>query len=353
MKKTILFATVLFCFTVLISCNDKENTTLPESKTITVSAGGLFEALTPLELVTITNLTVKGTIDERDFMTMSNKMPVLTTLDLSATTVAAYYRYGTNSENHFGKDTIPAYTFYSFMPNTTLKSITLPASVTTIDDEAFAYCWALTTINLPSTLRTIERRAFNSCIALNAVVLPASLTKIEEKAFSKCTALITINIPAAVTQMGRLAENGYSDAYLDVFEKCTALKTITVDPNNTSYSSIEGVVFNKSMSEILCCPNGKTGSYSIPTSVTEIGSGAFMNCSSINSISIPISVTIIGNYAFKSCNGLNSLYVHPPVPLHYYDFESNNNITLYVPTNSVEAYKASYYWNECKNIVAM
>lgn len=220
MKQTILFAAVLFCFTVLISCNDNENTTLPESKTITVSAGGLFAALTPLELVTITNLTVKGTIDERDFMTMSNKMPVLTTLDLSATTVAAYYPLGMDNQFNFGKDTIPEYAFFSgYMPNTTLKTITLPTSVTTIDDDAFAYCWALTTINLPSTLRTIERRAFSSCIALNAVVLPASLMKIEEEAFSQCAALTTINIPASVTQIGRLADNVYSDSYFDVFDK--------------------------------------------------------------------------------------------------------------------------------------
>ena len=309
MNKTILFATVIFCITLLISCNDKENTTLPESKTITVSAGGLFAALTPLELVTITNLTVKGTIDQRDFMTMSNKMPVLTTLDLSATTVAAYSPLGMDSENHFGKDTIPRFAFASYMSNTTLKTITLPASITTIDKYAFAYCLELTAINLPPTLLSIERMAFVSCINLNAVILPASLMKIEEEAFSQCAALTTINIPAAVNQMGRLADNVYSDSYFDVFDKCNALKTITVDVENRYYSSIEGVVFNKSMSKILCCPNGKAGSYSIPTSVTEIGSGAFMNCSRINSISIPISVTIIGNYAFKSCNGLNSLYV--------------------------------------------
>lgn len=116
---------------------------------------------------------------------------------------------------------------------------------------------------------------------------------------------------------------------------------------------MEGVVFNKSISKILACPNGKTGNYSIPSSVTEIGNYTFNHCKLLTSITIPEAVIKIGNYAFQNCDGLNSIYAYPPKPLYYYDFPSINNITVYVPANSLEAYKANYYWSKCMNIVAM
>lgn len=75
------------------------------------------------------------------------------------------------------------------------------------------------------------------------------------------------------------------------------LSSINVDVNNTSFSSENGVLFNKSKSELISFPTEKNGSYTIPNTITNIGSFAFYNCN-IQTINIPASVTTIGNEAF-------------------------------------------------------
>jgi hypothetical protein len=87
-----------------------------------------------------------------------------------------------------------------------------------------------------------------------------------------------------------------------VFSGCSSLAYIEVDENNLNYCDINGVLFDKTVSNLVCYPRGKTNTeYVIPNSVTLIGSSAFSNCMYLTSIDIHNSVTSIGEWAF-SCN---------------------------------------------------
>ncbi|MFZ2657051.1 MAG: leucine-rich repeat protein [Victivallales bacterium] len=108
----------------------------------------------------------------------------------------------------------------------------------------------------------------------------------------------SVVIPSSVTSIGNYA-----------FSTCRYLTAITVDELNPSYSSVDGILFNKSKTTLICCPQGKKGSYTIPDSVTSIGEGAFEYCRGLTSITIPDSVTSIGEGAFEYCRGLTSITI--------------------------------------------
>jgi hypothetical protein len=90
---------------------------------------------------------------------------------------------------------------------------------------------------------------------------------------------------------------------------CTSLNAIMVDTNNPAYSSVDGVLFNKTRTTLIKCPERKAGSYTIPNSVTSIGESAFAGCTSLTSVTIPNTVTNIGNFAFYSCTGLTNVVI--------------------------------------------
>ena len=124
------------------------------SKTVNITAGGLLSTLTTTELSTVTNLTIAGTIDARDFVTMRDKMPVLAVLDISTVNIAAYNgNDGTFTDTLYPANTLPEYSFYNQangQGKTSLTTITIPSSVTSIGDETFGYCSGLTSIHIPS-----------------------------------------------------------------------------------------------------------------------------------------------------------------------------------------------------------
>ena len=114
------------------------------------------------------------------------------------------------------------------------------------------------------------------------------------------------------------------------FNDCTSLTAITVDATNSVYSSVAGVLFNKSQTTLIQCPGGKAGSYSIPNGVTSIGSAAFEYCASLTSVTIPNSVTSIGDGAFMNCTSLTGVYFQGNAPnLGSSVFDRDNNATVY------------------------
>ena len=85
----------------------------------------------------------------------------------------------------------------------------------------------------------------------------------------------------------------------------------------------------------------------IPNSVTSIGDFAFDDCGSLTSVTIPNSVTSIGSSAFNFCSGLTSIVIEATTPptLGGGAFDSTNNCPIYVPAESVEAYKTANVWS--------
>ena len=187
---------------------------------------------------------------------------------------------------------------YAFYCCAGLKSVTIPDSLTSIRDFAFSGCRGLNSVTLPDSLTDIGYHAFSECTGLTSVTIPDSVTFIGNNAFSYCTGLTSVIIPGSVTSLGAYA-----------FFGCTGLTRIVVDSSNTQYSSLDGVLFNKNSTLLITCPNGKSGQYTIPGSVTSIGYYAFRGCTGLTSVTIPGSVTSIVGGAFDGCTGLTSVTI--------------------------------------------
>ena len=188
---------------------------------------------------------------------------------------------------------------YAFYYCSGLTSVTIPNSVTSIGEYAFSVCTSLTGVAIPDSIARIEAYTFCNCTRLTGVTIPDSVTSIGEDAFSNCTSLTGVTIPASVTSIG----NG-------AFSGCTNLTGITVAENNPSYSNdVWGVLHNKDKTQLLHMPAGFSGTYTIAESVTEIGDGAFYDCSGMTGVTIPNSVTTIGEEAFYYCSGLNTVTI--------------------------------------------
>ena len=109
--------------------------------------------------------------------------------------------------------------------------------------------------------------------------------------------LISVTIPSSITYIGLN------------FTACKNLLCITVDPQNTEYMSVDGVLFEKSYAMLICYPAQKTAAfYTIPEGTERIGMDAFSNSSSIESIILPNSVTYIDIGAFGSCVHLSNVF---------------------------------------------
>jgi hypothetical protein len=156
--------------------------------------------------------------------------------------------------------------------------------------------------DLPVT--AIGVSAFASCAGLISVVIPPSVSVIEDYAFYECAGLTSVTIPPSVVDIRRGA-----------FVGCTNLTAIAVDPRNTAYSSLNGVLFDKTGKTLRQYPGGKTGAYIIPPSVTAISASAFASCAGLTGVVIPPSVAFIGDAAFASCAGLTSVVIPPSVAL--------------------------------------
>lgn len=175
--------------------------------------------------------------------------------------------------------------------------------VTAIGDWAFYKLEGLTSISIPGSVAGIGSFAFYGCTGLTTVSIPEGVTGIGNAAFNGCSGLTTVSISASVTGIGSYTTHG------DAFSRCTALTTILVDGNNTTYSSRDGALFNKTGDTLIRCPAGLKGLYAIPPDVTGIADGAFWGCTGLTAVSIPASITGIGESAFAACTNLTSILV--------------------------------------------
>lgn len=242
-----------------------------------------------------------------------------------------------------GVTTVGSYAFYNC---TGLTSVAFPSGVTSIGSYAFDYCSGLTAVTIPASVTAIGSYAFDGCSNLKSVKIPPCVTSIAgfnfssfftgsginltisgtgssigsaafynssglasvsivqgvttiaNRAFENCTGLKSVTIPDSVTSIGDNA-----------FRYCTDLSSVSVDSANQSYSSLDGVLFDKSKTVLLLCPAGKTGTFAIPSGVKSIAMQAFAFCSKLTDVTIPEGVTAIGDYAFCYCSGLTGVTI--------------------------------------------
>ena len=272
---------------------------------------------------------------------------------------------------------------HAFEGCSSLTSITIPNSVTRIDNGTFYGCSGLTSVTIGNGVMSISGHAFSYCSSLNQflvaegntvyhsagncliktnekiliagcknsviptdgsvtsignyafsgrssltnITIPNSVTSIGSSAFQSCSSLTNITIPSRVTSIGNSA-----------FYGCSSLTSITIPNSVTSIgsyafsgcSSLTSIAIPNSVMSIgICTFSGCSGltSVTIGKGVTSIGDAAFEGCSSLTSVTIPNRVTSIGGYAFNGCSNLTSITIPDSVTsIDYYAFAECRNL---------------------------
>ena len=185
-------------------CTSLENVTLPES--VKTMGQRVFENCSSLKAITLPK-----DLDEIRVELFVNCHSLETVIIQSASRIGSHAFYGC----------------------TALVSITLPDSITVIEEHAFNGCASLKSIVIPSKVTQIYYAAFINCTGLESITLSESLMSIGNSAFENCTALKEIYIPASVESMGD-----------NVFKNCTSIRKLEVAPENIDFVSYENCIYN-------------------------------------------------------------------------------------------------------------
>lgn len=208
----------------------------------------------------------------------------------------------------------------AFCDCSTLKSITLPDGVTELGGWAFFGCIYLEEATLSNRLKTIGDAAFSSCSTLSSITLPQSLGHVGDSAFYGCSGM-----------------SGYYGKFASSDNRC--------------------LVIGNTLRHF--APKGLT-KYEIADGIGAIAHDAFYESLRLQSVTIPQSVTSIGEYAFYYCESLKSVYCKRSTPpeLGTSAFDNSDNGTdkpigckIYVPTSSVDLYKAAENWKRYKSYI--
>ena len=185
----------------------------------------------------------------------------------------------------------------AFSGQTRLREVNLPQGINNIGAGAFLNCTNITRIDIPENVTTIGVSAFNSCVRLAYInfSVHSKLTSICDEAFAYCASLLNFNVPQNVTYL-----NG------SAFFGATAIRSFTVDKNNTNFIADNGVLFNSTKSTLVAYPANRTASYTVPNTVTTIGPCAF-GCTRASSVNLS-NVQTIGKSAFQS-SALTSIII--------------------------------------------
>ncbi|MDE7461505.1 MAG: leucine-rich repeat protein, partial [Paramuribaculum sp.] len=257
-------------------------------------------------------------------------------------------------------------------------SLTIPESVTDIGRLAFAYCSGFTSLTIPESITEIGVGIFGGCSGFTSLTIPESITYIDSEAFANCSGFTgSLTIPESVTEIGAYAFYGCSgftsltipESFTSIayaaFADCSGFTSLTIPE---SVTGIEHLAFQG-------C-SGFTGPLTIPESVTWIGDEAFSGCSGFTGpLTIPESVLSIGSRAFADCSGFTGsltlgsglkklgntpfygcnfdevISLNPIPPTTSWDYEAadvftdaNRKAPLTVPAGSEAAYMASPVW---------
>ncbi len=209
-----------------------------------------------------------------------------------------------------------------------LVNVTLPDTLTDISHLAFYNCESLTAIDLPAGITDIRERAFQGCTALRSINLPNALDWIGDHVFYGCKSLTEINLPATVTYIGRGAFGN------------SGITAVNIDPANTTYKSVDGVVFNLSGSYLRCYPGGREGAYTIPDGVLVVDEYAFDGAEKLTSITISESVVTLMDFSFQNCTALTEVNIPATLEAIYGNvFQGCTSLTTFNVEDGSEYFK--------------
>ncbi len=237
-----------------------------------------------------------------------------------------------------------------------LESITLPNSVTSIEDEAFSSCTSLNSITIPDSVTKIGKNAFTDCVNLTEVIIPENVTEFGKGAFAGCISLTEVVIPESVTSIGDFA-----------FLECSSIESISIPESVTTigegafagclslaefkgkYASDNGRCLIKDATLMAFAPYG-ISDYVVPEEIQSVGWSAFRNCTNLVSVTIPSSVNAIGVQAFSGCSNLTNITIPEGVNVIYWNaFQDCSSLTRVTIPNSITELGSCAFQN-CTNL---
>lgn len=252
---------------------------------------------------------------------------------------APWASYKTQIKKVVVEEGITAIGSWTFSDLAILTDVTIADSVKRIDERAFNYCTSLEELDLPDGLTSIGTRAFYNCYRLKALDIPDSVTAIGSFVLEYADAVTEVKLGANVKSIGEAAFCG------------AAVKSITVDPANENYCSIDGNLYTKDAKTFLGYARLRGGSeFTVPDGVTRIAPYAFYMTGALKTVNLPDTLTSIGEGAF-STTGITSVTVPDSVKSigesAFYYCRSLTSVTL--PKGITEI--ASHMFFGCSKLV--
>ena len=243
------------------------------------------------------------------------------------------YPKGKTDEDFTVPDGVTKIMGLAFFQNPNIKTVTLPTSVSELDPytlapfagySAFTDCASLTAINVKSgnpTFKSVDGVVYSaddktlamypSGKEMDPFIVPSTVEHIAQSAFLYTKKLKNITISEGVKDIGAYAfkNSGIKSASIPasvtsisdgVFVNCSNLETVDVASANTAYSSVDGVVFNKTVTDLIYYPTAKAGEYTVPGTVTTIKQSSCEGTKKLTKITLPPSVKTIEESAFES-----------------------------------------------------
>jgi|LGVF01.2.fsa_nt_gb uncharacterized repeat protein (TIGR02543 family) len=207
-----------------------------------------------------------------------------------------------------------------------ITSLTIPSSIITIGDSAFAGCTNLIRVDVPDGVTAIGNNVFDGCTNLTNVTLPNSLTTIGDYAFNNCELLAVASVPVGVTSVGDHAYDGCDSltvAYISstvislgdyVFANCPLLADITMGEN---LETLGDYAFSGCVRLI---------DIVIPDKVYTIGLNTFNGCYALEYMKIGKSITVLNPFIFQSCISLSTVEVSANGELYQYYAFANSEL---------------------------
>lgn len=298
--------------------------------------GELDRQLLPEDRLHVTTLILEGVVNDADLRVIAD-LARRKTIISHGKEVKAFLNVDLENVRYFNGDHECDYLPESaFRDCKSLRSIVLPYRLREIGKSAFSGCSALEAVAMPDDLELIGRNAFYSCSSLTSIFIPDYVTEIPDEAFRSCsdlrkislpeglvtigdnafraTGLTAIDIPASVRAIG---DNAFASAQIHTaiipatVEHCAAnafsswhLMEFNVEEGNREYCSVDGVLYSADKHRLIVYPAGRTGSFVVPSFVTDINPGVFRSLTHLTSIEFECHITDIYDSMFEDCAGL-------------------------------------------------